>query len=53
MISHIDIMQAIDVVARYQSNPKQSYLLASKRIYKYLRTKWSIVNNIQRVKISN
>jgi hypothetical protein len=35
--SHPDIMQAIGMVGRYQSAPKQSHLVVEKRIFKYLK----------------
>jgi hypothetical protein len=35
--SHPDIMQAVGMVGHYQSTPKQSHLVAVKRILKYLK----------------
>jgi hypothetical protein len=35
--SHPDIMQVVGMVGRYQSAPKQSHLVAVKRIFKYLK----------------
>jgi hypothetical protein len=35
--SHLDIVQVVGVVGRYQSAPKQSHLVAIKRIFKYLK----------------
>jgi hypothetical protein len=35
--SHPDIMHAVGIVGRYQSAPKQSHLLAVKRIFRYLK----------------
>jgi hypothetical protein len=35
--SHLDIMQVVGMVGRYQSAPKQSHLVAIKRIFKYLK----------------
>jgi len=35
--SRLDIMLAVRLVARYQSTPKQSHLLATKRIFRYLK----------------
>jgi hypothetical protein len=35
--SHPDIMQVVGMVGRYQSAPKQSHLVAIKRIFKYLK----------------
>ena len=35
--SRPDIMQAVGMVGRYQSSPKQSHLVAVTRIFKYLR----------------
>jgi hypothetical protein len=35
--SHPDIMQAVGMVGRYQSAPKQSHLVAVTRIFKYLK----------------
>jgi len=32
-----DIMQAVGMVGRFQSAPKQSHLLAAKRILRYLK----------------
>jgi hypothetical protein len=37
MTSRPDIMQAVGMVGRYQSDPKQSHLVAVKRIFKYLK----------------
>ena len=35
--SHPDIMHVVGMVGRYQSAPKQSHLLAVKRIFRYLK----------------
>jgi hypothetical protein len=35
--SHPDIMHVVGMVGRYQSTPKQSHLLAVKRIFRYLK----------------
>ena len=35
--SHHDIMQVVGIVGHYQSAPKQSHLVAVKRIFKYLK----------------
>jgi hypothetical protein len=35
--SHLDIMHHVGMVRRYQSAPKQSHLLAIKRIFRYLK----------------
>jgi hypothetical protein len=35
--SHPDIMQAVGMVGRYQSAPKQSHIVAVTRIFKYLK----------------
>ena len=35
--SHLDIMHVVAMVGRYQSTPKQSHLLAVKRIFRYLK----------------
>jgi hypothetical protein len=35
--SHPDIKQVVGMVGRYQSDPKQSHLVAIKRIFKYLK----------------
>jgi hypothetical protein len=35
--SHPDIMQAVGMVGRFQSAPKQSHLVVVKRIFKYLK----------------
>jgi len=35
--SRLDIMQSVCLCARYQSNPKESHLIAIKRIIKYLK----------------
>jgi hypothetical protein len=35
--SHPDIMHVVGMVGRYQSAPKQSHLLAIKRIFRYLK----------------
>jgi hypothetical protein len=35
--SHPDIMHVVGMVGRYQSTPKQSHLLAIKRIFRYLK----------------
>jgi hypothetical protein len=35
--SHLDIMQAFGMVGRYQYAPKQSHLVAVKRIFKYFK----------------
>ena len=35
--SRLDIMLAVGLVGRYQSTPKQSHLLATKRIFRYLK----------------
>jgi hypothetical protein len=35
--SHPDIMHVVGMVGRYQSAPKQSHLIAIKRIFKYLK----------------
>jgi hypothetical protein len=35
--SHPDIMHVVGIVGRYQSTPKQSHLLAVKRIFRYLK----------------
>jgi hypothetical protein len=35
--SHPDIMQVVGMVGRFQSAPKQSHLVAVKRIFKYLK----------------
>jgi hypothetical protein len=35
--SRPDIMQAVGMVGRYQSSPKQSHLIVVKRIFKYLK----------------
>jgi hypothetical protein len=35
--SRPDIMQVVGMVGRYQSAPKQSHLIAAKRIFKYLK----------------
>jgi hypothetical protein len=34
---HPDIMQAIRMVGRYHSSPKQSHLAAVKKIFKYFK----------------
>ena len=36
-VSHHDIMQAVGMVGRFQSAPKQIHLVAIKRIFKYLK----------------
>jgi hypothetical protein len=36
-VSHPDIMHVVGMVGRYQSAPKQSHLLAVKRIFRYLK----------------
>jgi hypothetical protein len=35
--SHLDIMHVLGMVGRYKSTPKQSHLLAVKRIFRYLK----------------
>jgi hypothetical protein len=35
--SHLDIMQDVGMVGRYQSAPKKSHLVAVTRIFKYLK----------------
>jgi len=35
--SRPDVMQAIGLVARFQANPKESHVLAIKRIFRYLK----------------
>jgi hypothetical protein len=35
--SHPDIMQVVGMVGHFQSAPKQSHLVAVKRIFKYLK----------------
>jgi hypothetical protein len=41
--SHPDIMHDVGMVGRYQAAPKQSHLLAVKRIFKYLKGKMNYV----------
>jgi hypothetical protein len=35
--SRLDVMQAVGQVARFQETPKESHVLAMKRIFKYLK----------------
>jgi hypothetical protein len=36
-ISRLDVMQAVGQVARFQASPKESHVLAVKRIFRYLK----------------
>ena len=35
--SRPDVMQAVRLVARFQANPKETHVLAIKRIFRYLK----------------
>ena len=35
--SRPDVMHAVGLVARFQENPKETHVLAIKRIFKYLK----------------
>jgi hypothetical protein len=35
--SRLDIMQAIEMVVRFQSSPKESHVMNVKRIFRYLK----------------
>ena len=35
--SRPDVMQAVGLVARFQANPKETHVLAIKRIFRYLK----------------
>ena len=38
IVSRLDISYSIGVCARYQANPKESHMIALKRIIKYVKT---------------
>ena len=50
-ISRPNIMQVVGMVGRFQSAPKQSYLVAVKRIFKYLKGTMTYGSWYPRIKI--
>ena len=49
--SRPDVMQAVGQVARFQATPKESHVLAVKRIFRYSKEQKSLDYGIQKEKI--
>ena len=45
-----DVTQAVGLVARFQSTPKETHVTTVKRIFKYLKEPWIMVYGIQKDK---